>query len=255
MFPDLKGKVIVVTGASRGIGAATARLLATCGARVVIVARKAESLEAVAANIRGAVPGADITPMACHTGDPAQLAALIERVVAEVGMPDGLVNNAATNPYFGPMLDTPPALWAKTFEVNLQGYFELCRLVAQRWLDAGRAGSLVNVASIAGLGAAPLQGAYGATKAAVISMTQTLALELGPAGIRVNAVAPGLVETRLAAALTTSPEVSRMYTDRAALRRWGQPEEIAPVISFLLSSASSYITGQTIVADGGYLVS
>jgi NAD(P)-dependent dehydrogenase (short-subunit alcohol dehydrogenase family) len=254
MLESLQNRLVIVTGASRGIGEATVALLARQGARVVMASRKQEALDGVAARIREAVPGAQLMPVACHTGEPEQLAALFERVRAEWGVPTGLVNNAATNPYFGPMLDTPPALWNKTFEVNLTGYFVAAKLLAEGARDAGLSASIVSVASIAGLAAAPLQGVYGATKAAVISMTQTLALELGPANIRVNAIAPGLVETRLAAALTTSPEVARVYTDRAPLRRWGQPEEIAPSIAFLLSDAASYITGHTLVVDGGYTI-
>ena len=160
----------------------------------------------------------------------------------------GSTMNANTKP----LLNTPPSMWDKTFEVNVRGYFETTRRVVERLLAAGRAGSIVNVASIQGRRAAPLQGVYGMTKAAVISMTQTLAVELGRAGIRVNAIAPGLVDTRFASVLVGSDDLVKGYTDRAALGRYATPDEISGLAVYLASDESTYVTGQVFTIDGGY---
>ena len=253
MTQRLPGKIAIVTGASRGIGEAMARTFVAAGATVVIVSRKQEGLDRVAESINSEKPGS-VLAKSCHMGEPEQIQALLEFVANEVGVADVLVNNAATNPFFGPMTLIEPRAYDKTFEVNLRGAFELARSVAQAMMSAGKGGSIINVASIAGLGAAPFQGVYGMTKAALISMTQTLALELGGAGIRVNAIAPGLVDTKLASALVGNPELAKRYTDRAALGRVGQPIEIAGPALFLASDESSYVTGHTLVADGGYVM-
>lgn len=250
----LSDRTAIITGASRGIGRAIAEAFVREGARVVLVSRRQEALDGVAAELESVRPGAAVA-RACHMGDPEQVRVLVESVTEDVGVPDILVNNAATNPYFGPILGTERSAWDKTFEVNLLGAFELSRAVAGRLVEMKRPGSIINVASIAGLGAAPFQGVYGMTKAALVSMTQTMARELGGAGIRVNAIAPGLVETRLASALVSNDALVKHYTDRAALGRYGQPEEIAGPAVFLASDESSFITGHVLVADGGFLPS
>jgi NAD(P)-dependent dehydrogenase (short-subunit alcohol dehydrogenase family) len=242
----LEDKVAIVTGASRGIGEAIARTFAAHGAKVVLASRKPDGVRAVAESI-----GDSAHAVAVHTGQEGQCEALVQAAIARFGRVDVLVNNAATNPYFGPMIDTDLGAWLKTFEVNLQGYFWMAREVARHLRGRGAPGAIVNVASVAGLEAAPLQGVYGATKAAVISMTRTLAFELGASGIRVNALAPGLVETRFAAALIHNDAVVSEVLRKTPLGRYGQPDEIAGGALFLASDAASFMTGQVLTIDGG----
>ena len=178
--------------------------------------------------------------------------ALVAKAIEKFGKVDVLVNNAGTNPYFGPMLDTEMGAWDKTFEVNLKGYFWMAREVARHLIAREEAhGAIVNVASIVGMMAAPLQGVYGMTKAAVISMTKTLAYELGPSGVRVNAISPGMVDTRLAAAIVSNDVLIADINARTALKRVAQPEEIAGAALYLASDASSFTTGEVLVVDGG----
>ncbi len=250
MTDRLKDKVAIVTGASRGIGAAIATSMAQQGARVVLVSRKIEGLTAVANEIE-ALGGAAV-PIACHIGHDDQRQALFDQVANKLGKVDILVNNAATNPHFGPMMTIDWGAWDKTFEVNVKGYFGMTRLFVERLTKTKSPGSVVNVASVVGLMGAPLQGVYAMTKASVISMTKTLALELGPAGIRVNAIAPGLVETRFAKALTDNEAIRSTIVNRTAVGRVGQPEDIAGAAVFLGSDESAYMTGHVMVIDGGW---
>ena len=245
----LSGKVAILTGASRGIGEAIAHAYARSGARVVLAARKPEALERVGREIAQA--GGEVLVVPCHMGKPDDVARLVKDAVSRFGQVDILVNNAATNPHFGPMLSIDEGAWDKTFEVNVKGYFAAARHVAQHLLERGAPGCILNVASVVALGAAPLQGVYGMTKAAVVSMTQTLAYELGPSGIRVNAIAPGLIKTKFAGALLDDPSTVSRVVSRTPLGRVGAPEEIAGAAVFLASDAASFITGQTLVIDGG----
>jgi NAD(P)-dependent dehydrogenase (short-subunit alcohol dehydrogenase family) len=248
----LEGKVAIISGASRGIGEAMAMAFADAGAKLMLASRKVEGVEAVAAKIRSA--GGDAVAMACHTGKTEDIAALVRATLDHFGKVDVLVNNAATNPHFGPMITVDDGAWQKTFDVNLKGYFELARAVAKHLIDRGAPGSIVSIASVAALGAAPLQGVYGMTKAAVVSMTRTLAYELGGNRIRVNAIAPGLVKTKLADAIVSNADLAQRVIDRTPLGRYATPDEIAGGALYLASDAASFVTGHTLVIDGGMTI-
>ncbi len=243
----LKDKVIVITGASRGIGEAIARACIDQGAKVVLASRKQADLDRVAATL----PADRVIAVACHTGKADDVEALFARAADTFGRIDGAVNNAATNPYFGPLLDTPDAAIDKTIEVNIKGYLYVARAFVKHARARDMGGALVNVASVAGIRAAPMQGIYGATKAAVISMTQTLAFELGGSKIRVNAIAPGLVETKFAAAIVQNPLLRDHVVKRTPLARHAQPTEVAGAVVYLMSDAASFTTGTVLTVDGG----
>src|SRR5262245_17566403 len=243
----LKDRVIVVTGASRGIGEAIVRACIDGGARVALASRKQADLDKVAASL----PPERAIALACHTGKPDEVDAVFTKAIERFGRVDGLVNNAATNPYFGPLLDTPDAAIDKTFEVNVRGYLYCARALVKHVRARSGGGAIVNIASIAGTRSAPMQGIYGATKAAVISMTQTLAFELGSSRIRVNAIAPGLVETKFASAIVGNPMLRDQIVKRTPLQRHAQPTEIAGAAVYLLSDAASFTTGSVMVIDGG----
>ncbi|MFO0616645.1 MAG: glucose 1-dehydrogenase [Polyangiaceae bacterium] len=249
----VEGKVALVTGGSRGIGLAAAKALAEAGARVVIASRKPENLEQ--ARVALDADGVKVDVIASNVGKEGAAAELVKQVVDKHGKLDVLVNNAATNPHFGPIVTADDKVFDKTFETNARAYFSLARETAKHLIDRGAPGSLVFVSSTQGIIGSPLMGVYGMTKAATISLAQTLAVELGPSGIRSNAVAPGLVETRFAGALTSNDDIMKRYLERAPLRRIGKPEDIAGAILFLASDASSYLTGQTVVVDGGFTIS
>lgn len=250
MGERLEGKVAIITGASRGIGEAIAAKMADEGAKVLLVSRKIEGLQTVADKIRG--DGGEATPIACHIGHDAARQEMLAQALDTYGKVDILVNNAATNPHFGPMLTIDWGAWDKTFEVNVKGYFGMTRLVVNHLLERKAKGSIVNVASVAGRMAAPMQGVYGMTKAAVISMTRTLAIELGSSGIRVNAIAPGLIETKFAQALVANDSIRSAIVERSAAKRVGQPEDIAGGALYLASDEADYMTGEVMVIDGGW---
>jgi NAD(P)-dependent dehydrogenase (short-subunit alcohol dehydrogenase family) len=247
---DLTGRTALVSGASRGIGEAIARLLAAHGAHVICTSRKVEACAAVADAIRA--EGGSAEAHALHVGDPAAIEALFAELEGAGRAPTLLVNNAAANPYFGPMLDMDLASYEKTVEVNLRGYFWTSVQAARRMRAAG-GGAIVNIASVNAKRAAPGQGIYSMTKAGIVNLTEGFAKELAPHGIRVNAILPGLTETKFASAITSNPKLMDMMLRMIPLGRSAQPHEIAPAALFLLSPAAGYVTGTTLAVDGGYL--
>lgn len=247
---DLSGKLALVTGASRGIGEAIARALAGAGARVIVTSRKAEACATVVESIRAA--GGAAEARACHIGELAQITALFAGIDADHGRLDILVNNAGTNPYFGPIVDTPPEAFQKTIDVNLRGYF-YCSCEGARLMRRAGGGSIINVASINGVTPGFKQGIYSITKAAVINMTKAFANECAGDGIRVNALLPGLTDTKLAAALVHDDAMLAPMLPRLGLKRAAQPDEMAGLVLYLASPAASYTTGACINVDGGYL--
>ena len=247
---DLGGRVAFITGGSRGIGRAIALLLARHGATVAVASRKLEGCEAVAAEIRAA--GGTASAHACHIGEPAQITATLADIDARYGRLDILVNNAATNPYFGPSIDMELAAWQKTVDVNIRGYFWASIEAARRMQRQGK-GAIVNVASVNAFRPMDGQACYSLTKAAIVNMTQGLAKEWARDGIRVNALVPGFVETRFAAAIHEN-EVLRAAAEKLVpMGRIAQPEEMAGAVLYLVSDAASYTTGSCLTADGGWL--
>jgi len=247
---DLSGRVALVTGASRGIGKSIALALARHGALVVIASRKAEACAPVAEEIRS--QGGVAEAVACHIGEPEQISQVIAGLHARHGRLDILINNAATNPYYGPALDMDLAAYQKTVDVNLRGYFWAAVEAARRMRDGG-GGTIVNVASVNGVRPMEGQVVYSMTKAAIINMTQGLAKELGRHGIRVNALLPGITETRFASALHGDPRTRGMVEKLLPLGRIAQPDEMAGAVLYLVSDAASYTTGSCVTVDGGWL--
>jgi NAD(P)-dependent dehydrogenase (short-subunit alcohol dehydrogenase family) len=249
----LQNKVAIVTGASRGIGRAIAELFTREGASVVICGRKQESLDQVAHELADNAAGR-IAPIACHVGRLEDLERLVDRTSREFGKIDILVNNAGTNIAQGPALEMTDAQFDKMVEVNLKSAYRLTRLVAPGMCQRG-SGSIVNIASIAGIRPQFQSLLYSMTKAALIMLTQSYALELGPQGVRVNAIAPGLVETTLSEYYWKDDTRRQPLMERQPIKHLGQPIEIAEIALMLASDGASYLTGQTIVVDGGRLLS
>jgi NAD(P)-dependent dehydrogenase (short-subunit alcohol dehydrogenase family) len=245
---DLGGRKALVTGASRGIGLAIARGLGRCGASVALTARKAEALQAAAGQLR--TEGIDALPLVCHQGDPSAIRTLFEKLDSAGRTPDVVVINAATNPVYGPLLDVDLGAWQKILEVNLTGSLLTAQLAARRMVEAGR-GSIVFISSVAGLEPLPGLGAYSVSKAGLLGLMRALARELGPRKVRVNAIAPGLIETRFSEALFTDRAAYDSFVARVPLGRHGQPDDVVGAAIFLAADASAYVTGQVLVVDGG----
>jgi NAD(P)-dependent dehydrogenase (short-subunit alcohol dehydrogenase family) len=244
---SLEGKVALVTGASRGIGKAIAEAFAAAGAQVMLSSRKQEALESVKAGIGR---GDDVGVFAANAGEPDQAEAAVQATMDAFGSVDILVNNAATNPYMGPNIEIDLPRYDKTLQVNLRGPLVWTQAAWRASMQAN-GGVVLNIASIGGLTVEPSIGIYNMTKAALIHLTKTLAAELSP-GVRVNAIAPGLVKTDFARALWEPAE--EQVARRTPLHRLGEPEDIAAAALFLASDLSSWITGHTLVVDGGAMV-
>jgi NAD(P)-dependent dehydrogenase (short-subunit alcohol dehydrogenase family) len=248
---DLTGKIALVSGASRGIGEAVARLLGEQGAHVIVSSRKIDDCQAVADDIVSA--GGSAEAKACHVGDLEAIRALFEHIRSAHGRLDICVNNAATNPYFGHILDTDVGAYEKTVEVNIRGYF-FASVEAGKIMREHGGGVIVNTASVNALRPAPMQGIYSITKAAVVNMTRAFARECGPLGIRCNALLPGLTKTRFAGALFSDDELYREAVRHIPMGRHAEPEEMAGTVLYLVSDAGSYTNGECIVVDGGMTV-
>jgi len=245
---SLEGKVAVITGASRGIGRAIALRLAGAGAKVVVSSRKLEGVQAVADEIKSA--GGEALAVQAHVGRPDDVTALVAQTVETFGRVDVAVNNAATNPHFGPVLTADEGQWDKILDTNLTGVFRMCKAVAPQMEKQG-GGKIINLASVAGLRPSSGMGVYSVSKAAVIMLTQVLATELGQANIQVNAIAPGVIKTRFRQVLWDTPQIAEPMLGKLPLGRFGEPEDVAGLALYLASHASDYVTGAVFPVDGG----
>ncbi len=246
----MDGRVVLVTGASRGIGAAVAEAFSAAGAAVMLSSRKADALDAAADDIRTRVPDARLETFAANAGDPEAAEACVTACVERLGGLDVLVNNAATNPYMGRMIDIDLPRLDKTYDVNLRGAFVWSQLAWRAAMEAN-GGSIINVASIGGMSVETSIGHYNVTKAALLHLSRSLAKELAPS-VRVNAIAPGLVKTDMARALWEGNEEA--VSTMVPLARLGEPSDIAAAALFLASDAASWVTGTALVVDGGMLL-
>lgn len=249
---SLAGKVAIITGASRGIGEAIAHTYARAGAKVVLVSRKLEGLTAVAESIK--TNGGEATPIAAHMGDLGAVQGLMEQVIAQYGGVDIVVNNAGTNPHFGPLLTADESYWDKMLDVNLRGYFRLIRQAAPSMIGRG-GGKIINVASVAGINPMPGVALYGISKAAVIMMTKALAVELAAHNIQVNCIAPGFIKTRFSQPIWGNDDVNDAVIASTPAKRIGDVEDLVGLALYLASPASHFLTGQTLVVDGGITLS
>jgi NAD(P)-dependent dehydrogenase (short-subunit alcohol dehydrogenase family) len=247
---DLAGKCAIVTGSSRGIGKAIAHRLAEHGAGVVISSRKADACEAAAAEINSAVGRKAAVAIPANIAVKDALQHLVDETRRALGKIDILVCNAASNPYFGAMGDMSDEQFLKILQNNIVSNHWLVQMVAPE-MRGRKDGAIILISSIGGLRGTPVLGAYAISKAADMQLARNLAVEFGSDNIRVNTIAPGLVQTDFAKALWDNPDILKAYTERSCLRRIGQPDEIAGMAVFLASKAGAFTTGQTFVIDGG----
>lgn len=248
---NLDGKIALVTGASRGIGEEIAKLLAEQGAHVIVTSRKVEGCQNVVDEIKKA--GGSAEALACHVGNMEDITNTFDYIRSTHKKLDILVNNAATNPYFGHILDTDLSAYNKTVDVNIRGYFFMS-IEGGKLMKANGGGAIVNTASINAIHPGPAQAIYSVTKAAVVSMTKAFARECAEFGIRCNALLPGLTKTKFAGALFTHDEIYNMAIDKIPMKRHAEPREMAGTVLYLVSDASSYTTGECIVVDGGMII-
>lgn len=248
---DLTGKVALVTGASRGIGKAIAEAYAVAGAQVVLASRKQASLNEVAEMIRR--NGGEALAIAAHTGGDEAVNALVAKATETYGGIDIVVNNAATNPHFGPVMTAEESHWDKILDVNVKGYFRVAKGCVPS-MKARGGGKIINIASIAGLEPQPGMGVYCVSKAAVLMLTQVLAVELAGDNIQVNAIAPGFIKTKFSAAIWGNPQLNEMVMKQIPQGRMAEPEELTGMALYLASGASSFTTGATMLIDGGQFI-
>src|SRR5579871_3196196 len=248
---DLTGKVAIVTGGTRGIGQAIASALGSAGAHVVVASRKPEGVASAVEQLKA--EGISVLGVPTNIGRPDDLQRLVQETESTFGPVDILVNNAAANVHFGPMLDADDGMWAKMFETNIMGAVRLSRLVVPGMKER-QSGKIINIASVAGIQPGTMQAIYSATKAAVISVTRSLAQELGTFNIQVNAIAPGVIQTRFANILVETPQIRKSVEAMAPLHRIGTPDEIAGIALYLASPASDFTTGAVMVVDGGLTI-
>jgi len=245
---SLEGKVAVITGASRGIGRAIAELYAQAGAKVVVCSRKLASVQEVADKIQ--TSGGQALALQAHVGQTEDVQEMVAQTLKVFGRLDILVNNAATNPHFGALLAADEGQWDKILDTNAKGVFRTCQAVLPH-MQARGGGKIINVSSAAGMQPMPGLGLYGVSKAAVLMLTKVLAMELGPANIQVNAIAPGIIKTRFSRLLWETPQISEPILKRLPLGRFGEADEVAQLALFLAAPASDYITGSVFLVDGG----
>ena len=257
---SLEGQVAIITGASRGIGKAIAETFARAGARVVVCSRKLEGLEAAAAEIREAAPvladgnrSGQVLAIQAHVGQADDVRNLVAQTMEAYGRVDVVVNNAATNPHFGPLLTADEGQWLKILDTTLLGAVRLCQAAVPHMREQG-GGKIINMASIAGLRPSAAMGLYGVGKAALIQLTRQLAMELGPDNIRVNAIAPGIIETRFSQLLWQTPQISEPLLAGLPLGHFGQPQDVAGLALYLASPAADYVTGAVFSVDGGMAI-
>jgi NAD(P)-dependent dehydrogenase (short-subunit alcohol dehydrogenase family) len=245
---DLTDKVAIVSGGSRGIGRSIALALAEAGAQVVVASRKQEGVDAVVRDITGS--GGTAAGVVAHVGDEEAVATLVEKTVELFGGVDIVVNNAGTNPHFGPLVTATTSLWDKIMDVNVRGAFFVCRQVVPIMQERG-GGKIVNVASVAGVRPQPAMGIYSISKAGLIMLTKAFAQELGPFNIQVNAVAPGVIKTRFSSILWQTPSIAEAIEKHTPLGRLGEVDDIVGAALYLASPLSDFVTGTVLVIDGG----